>query len=287
MSTEPQSAADAARLNITAEIKPQEAPRPDLWAALAKAQAEIKNVSKNRTVKVTMRNGGQYSYAYATLDNVLEAIRAPLAKNGLSVVQVVVPTPRGNWLLRTVLGHASGQELTSEMPIFVEQEEKLRAMQALGSAVTFARRYALQNLFMLAADDDDDANAGEGEVTPRQKPQPNMREPSRKAQAPALPAKPQAAPAPKSEVQKPAPSQPPPPDFSGEPWPDSEQIPDIGSHLGDAVIKIGSPRVKGRKLRDLSADELASEWEYWRKNAKTDQAKAWAQTLELYMNSLG
>lgn len=137
-----------------------------LWTALANAQTEIQNVSKNRIVKVRMKSGGEYSYAYATLDAVLDTIRIPLAKNGISVVQLIVQTPKGNWMLRTVIGHSSGDELVSEMPVFVESENSLRAMQSFGSAVTFARRYSLQNLFMLAADEDDDANDG-AEIKPK------------------------------------------------------------------------------------------------------------------------
>lgn len=290
-----------ARVQISTEIVEASAKRPNLWAALALAQSEIRNVTKNRTVKVTMKSGGQYSYAYATLDEVLEAIRKPLAKNGLSVAQVVVPSPKGNWFLRTIVGHASGEELVSEMPVFVEAEGTLRAMQAFGSAITFARRYSLQNLFMLAADEDDDANAGSAEVQPKSK---FMREPRRPNPAPQ-------APAPQSASQAPAakPSPPPaikpqseapkrqseapkrqsepaqaPPEIEDVPWPD--EAPSLGKHLGDEVVKFGSPKVKGKKLRDLPADVIASEWEFWSKNAKNDATKTWAKTLEAYMNSL-
>lgn len=283
-----------ARVQISTEIVEASSKRPNLWAALASAQSEIRNVTKNRTVKVTMKSGGQYSYAYATLDEVLEAIRKPLAKNGLSVAQVVVPSAKGNWFLRTIVGHASGEELVSEMPVFVEAEGTLRAMQAFGSAITFARRYSLQNLFMLAADEDDDANAGSAEVAPKSKfmreprrpdPAPKAQAPQGAAQAPA--AKPSPPPAIKPQGEAPKRQSEPtqtPPEIEDLPWPD--EVPPLGNHLGDEVVKFGPPNVKGKKLRDLPADVLSEQWQYWSKNAKNDATKAWAKTLEAYMNQL-
>lgn len=241
---------------IANHAKPREfVVKPNLWAALARAQTEIENVSKNKTVKVKTKAGGEYSYEYATLDAVLEAIRKPLAKNELSVVQVLVPTSQGKIALRTILGHASGEELVSDMPIVVESDDgRMRPMQSLGSAITFARRYSLQNIFMLAADDDDDGNDGQAFIQPKQRQAPPATKPAGRAQ--------QSHNDPSLEV--PPPSEP--------------------KNLGDQLIPFGGAQVKGKKLSSVPLETLQKEWEYWSANAKNDQTKRWASILETYLN---
>lgn len=88
---------------------------------------------------------------YASLANILDRISAPLAESGLSFSQM----PDGK-SLTTILVHAeSGEwiESTYEMPI-----GKPNDPQAVGSAITYARRYAIGAILGLNIDDDDDGN---------------------------------------------------------------------------------------------------------------------------------
>lgn len=248
----PQAEPTVANL-ISNNARPREfVVKPRLWAALARAQTEIENVSKNKTVKVRMKSGGEYTYEYATLDAVLDSIRKPLAKNELSVVQFLIQTAPGKMSLRTTIGHSSGEELNSDMPIVVESDgDRMRPMQSLGSAITFARRYSLQNMFMLSADDDDDGNDGQAQVAPR----------------------PRAAPAVKSR-----PTQP-----HNDP---SLEVPQSTEpkNLDEQLIPFGGAQVKGKKLKDVPLEVLQKEWEYWVANAKNDNTKRWTSVLETYLN---
>ena len=250
----PQAEPTVANL-ISNNARPREfVVRPKLWAALARAQTEIENVSKNKTVKVRMKSGGEYSYEYATLDAVLDSIRKPLAKNELSVVQFLIQTAPGKMALRTTIGHSSGEELNSDMPIVVESDgDRMRPMQSLGSAITFARRYSLQNMFMLSADDDDDGNDGQAQVAPKQR----------------------AAPATRPAVRQTQPHNDP-----------SLEVPQSAEpkNLNEQMIPFGGPQVKGKKLKDVPLEVLQKEWEYWTANAKNDQTKRWAAVLETYLN---
>ena len=120
-------------------------------AALAAAQIEILNPTKNKTASVfSKRTGATFQYSYATLDQVLEAVRVPLAKNGLAIVQL----PIGK-VLTTQLVHASGQWFRSAMDINPEEA----GAQAFGSQIAYARRYAILSMLMLASEDDDDGAA--------------------------------------------------------------------------------------------------------------------------------
>ena len=122
----------------------------ELAKALAAAQGEMTAASKDAT-------NPHFKSRYATLASVWDAIRGPLSRNGLSVSQVLeTPDAGPGVIVRTILLHTSGQWIASRyvMPI----PDKLTP-QAVGSAITYARRYALSAIVGIAPDDDDDGNA--------------------------------------------------------------------------------------------------------------------------------
>ena len=119
----------------------------ELYAALAKAQGQFRPAAKDS-------ENPHFRSRYADLASVWEACRAPLAANGLSVMQRPSTAPDGVWL-ETRLCHASGQWVADAAWWPVAQ----RTPQAYGSAITYARRYALAALLGIAADDDDDGDA--------------------------------------------------------------------------------------------------------------------------------
>ena len=139
-----------------------------LAAALALAQGVIKNPERNKHVSVQTRSGGDYSFEYATLDAIMDAIRQPLSQNGLSYTQTTEQDENGKFRLETTLLHSSGQYISSITPIIVEDGGN----QKFGSALTFMRRYALQTIVGVAADTDDDANIADGNTAKLQERKP-------------------------------------------------------------------------------------------------------------------
>lgn len=130
----------------------------ELAAALAKAQGAFQNPKKNREVKVTSkRTGAQYKFSYATFDEIVDCVRKPLADNGLAFTQGV-----NGAAITTMLLHASGQWLSTELPIKIGDADN--AAQAMGSAITYAKRYAITAMLGIASEEDDDANAADGNV---------------------------------------------------------------------------------------------------------------------------
>lgn len=128
----------------TAEPRHEPAPIAKLAAALAAAQGEFTNPPKSKTV-----HAGVKKYSFAPLPEILDAIRPVLAKHKLAVVQMV---SRG--ALDTRLIHESGQMLGSVYPL-----PEIADSQAMGSAITYARRYSLCALLGIAAEDDEDGAA--------------------------------------------------------------------------------------------------------------------------------
>jgi ERF superfamily protein len=131
-----------------------------IYAAFAKAQGEFDPIHRDRTVKVKMRAGGEYTFSYAPLESILKATLPALSKNGLSITQKTLTPPSGSECVETTLYHADGGSISNQMPIFVKADET--GPQAYGSALTYARRYGVTLLLGVCADDDDDGNAAEG-----------------------------------------------------------------------------------------------------------------------------
>jgi hypothetical protein len=132
-----------------------------LFTALAKAQGEMVAAAKDCANPF-------YKSRYADLSSVWNACREPLSKNGLSVLQIVQSSDLGD-VLHTTLGHSSGQFMTSTMPIRTKTDGK-SDIQALGSTITYLRRYALSALVGVAPDDDNDGNDSKYKAQPKTEP---------------------------------------------------------------------------------------------------------------------
>jgi len=125
-----------------------------LFAALAKTQASIGAAQKN-SKNPHLKN------SYADLGSIWAAWREHGPAAGLAVIQT--PTPENT--LVTTLGHESGEWISSEIPIIVGDGRGINAAQAYGSALSYARRYALAAIVGIYAGDDDDG-AGSGQSAP-------------------------------------------------------------------------------------------------------------------------
>jgi len=95
---------------------------------------------------------------YADLGSVMEACKEELNKNGITVLQPIV-----GMTVETVLIHTSGEWMTSETPIVCKVDND---PQALGSAITYSRRYALQSFVFIPAEDDDGNTASQRQAKP-------------------------------------------------------------------------------------------------------------------------
>jgi hypothetical protein len=134
-----------------------------LVAALAAAQAEFPEITKDQTAHVRSEKGA-YTYAYADLASILSAIRPVLARHGIATVQRMRFREGGLVLLTELL--FGDEHLTSEMPLPAE----LRNPQAFGSYLTYAKRYALASLVGVAAEEDDDGATARDAEPARQSP---------------------------------------------------------------------------------------------------------------------
>lgn len=126
----------------------------EIAAALSALQGSIKQPKLNKEVTVQKKAGGSYKFKYADLSACAEAAAPALKENGLAVSQIIC-----NWTLITLLTHKSGQWIKSELPISLNNGADY---QALGSAITYIKRYSYCAILGIVADADDDANAACG-----------------------------------------------------------------------------------------------------------------------------
>lgn len=123
-----------------------------LAVALAKAQREFGPLNRSKTVEVKTKTGGTYTFAYAPLDAILGQVRKPLADNGFALTQLLDADG-----LVTMLIHSSGAYLRGVVPL-----PETSDVQAFGSAITYLRRYSVQAILGLAAEEDDDGTRAAG-----------------------------------------------------------------------------------------------------------------------------
>jgi len=117
----------------------------NLFFALSAAQGEFRAVESDKENK-------HLKSRYASLGAYLDAIRAPLAKHGLAVMQFT--TIVGDRLrITTVLAHESGEWISNDLGLPIEKV----SLQGIGTAMTYGRRYSLTALIGLAQYDDDGA----------------------------------------------------------------------------------------------------------------------------------
>lgn len=115
--------------------------------AFIKAQSEIGTVVKGS-------NNPFYNSKYADINDVIKTIKEVLNNNGIGYLQPTKVIEVGGVkvnVVETVLLHESGEQFTGQTEIKCEKDDA----QKFGAATTYARRFGLQSIVGLPAEDDD------------------------------------------------------------------------------------------------------------------------------------
>jgi hypothetical protein len=127
----------------------------NLAKALVEFHRKVPSVTKEATNPF-------FKSKYASLSNIIDTIKPTLTECGLTLMQF----PFGEDGLHSILIHAESGEYIGayyEMPVAKKDDP-----QALGSSITYARRYSLQAILMINVEEDDDGNKASGKVGPTQ-----------------------------------------------------------------------------------------------------------------------
>lgn len=127
-----------------------------LAPALVKAINAIEGVAKDKKA-----GGGGKVYKYADLSSCLEAAREAFTPNGLAVMQPPLTSvnERGGpyQIVSTMILHESGQWMSCEILVPMGDSEHMAPAQAIGSMITYMRRYSLCAMLSIPMEDDDGA----------------------------------------------------------------------------------------------------------------------------------
>jgi hypothetical protein len=116
--------------------------------ALVAAQKEIRFAVKDST-------NPHYKSKYANINSVIDAVKAPLNNNNIAILQSLSPSDDNKLHLTTRLLHSSGEWLEDTAVCPLQKQDS----QALGSCVSYIRRYSISSFLALYADDDDGQSA--------------------------------------------------------------------------------------------------------------------------------
>lgn len=141
----------------------------ELSKAFAKTQKEMKQPLKDA-------NNPFFKSKYVPLENVVEAITESASKNGLSFTQYPSSDEAGNVTVGTLVMHESGEWIEYDP---IKMKPVKNDPQSIGSAITYAKRYALSAIFGITSDQDDDGN----EATQEKKQPKNKTKPKEQGEA--------------------------------------------------------------------------------------------------------
>jgi hypothetical protein len=119
--------------------------------ALAAAQADMANPRFDS-------QNPHFRNSFASLASVRNAVVPVLAKHGICMTQNLETVEKGI-ACTTILTHESGQQMAFGPLVMPASKPD---SQGLGSAATYARRYALMAVCGVVGDEDDDANSATG-----------------------------------------------------------------------------------------------------------------------------
>lgn len=115
----------------------------NLAVALCAAQAEMGGATKDAANPF-------FKSKYADLSAVVKAVKDAFATNGLSYTQFPIEDG-GRIGVETILMHVSGEWVSNSFTVALSKQDA----QGAGSAITYCRRYALQAIAGIPAEDDD------------------------------------------------------------------------------------------------------------------------------------
>jgi len=115
----------------------------ELVKALSIAQSKIKGAKQDS-------KNPYFKSDYADLTSVWVACKDSLTEQGLAVIQTM-EHKESQIILVTTLAHSSGQWIKSYLPVITQKLDS----QAIGAAITYARRYALAAIVGVCPADDD------------------------------------------------------------------------------------------------------------------------------------
>ncbi|MCB0423075.1 MAG: ERF family protein [Mangrovimonas sp.] len=124
-----------------------------LYKKIINIQAKVLGIKKNQT-----GNTGKREYKYEDLNSIITMLHPYLSEAGLGIIHTVITDERGQYICQTIVFDQQDQVgVFCPIPDVSKALSSSNLMQGMGSAITYARRYNIKNIFNLFSTDDEAA----------------------------------------------------------------------------------------------------------------------------------
>lgn len=123
---------------------------------MSKLQAKMPTVAKNGEIKV----GNEVRSRYAKFEDIVEATKPLLARYGFSIT-FQSKVEQGLITVTGTISHQEGHSETTELPLPADTSGSKNSVQAIGSSISYGKRYVFGMLTNVATGDDDDGVAAD------------------------------------------------------------------------------------------------------------------------------
>ncbi len=142
------------------------------WAAMPKLQAELPLIPKNGKMQMS-KGDSKWTIPFARFEDVIEAIRPIMKKNGFSLTFKHRTLEGGDIHTTGIVAHKKGHKETDEFVSEPDTTGSKNKIQAVGSARSYGKRYTTGSLLGLAfgGEDDDGESTGFGAASESRPPE--------------------------------------------------------------------------------------------------------------------
>lgn len=140
--------------------------------ALSKMQPGLPSVERNGKIVILEKGGTRViqTTPYALWEDINDAIRPHLAQHGFALSFRTGQTPEGKIIVTGILSHAEGHQEETTMTLTHDSTGSKNAVQAVGSSISYGKRYTAGLLLNITSrapgDADDDGHAAGGKSSP-------------------------------------------------------------------------------------------------------------------------
>ncbi len=139
----------------------------DFTQAVARMKPKLPQVEKNGTIMFTDKHGNERRTPHARYEDIQKAIEPYLAEEGFSLSFDTEFQPNQPTIIKCTLSHRGGHSVTKSLPLPLDTSGSKNNLQAMGSTISYGKRYLVGMMFDLVIKGEDDDGAG-GPVTDEQ-----------------------------------------------------------------------------------------------------------------------
>lgn len=137
--------------------------------SMADFQKEKPEIKKDKKASFKLKSGGTTSYNFVTLSSIQKLVDPILSKYGLSYLWKQEQSDNHITItceLSHIMGHVEANKISAPH----DSSGSKNQIQAIGSTISYLKRYSLEGALGLSSDVDDDANSGNKNRKPEMKP---------------------------------------------------------------------------------------------------------------------